>query len=166
MMRLLAAASAIALFALLRLATSAPAVAVAGLVGLLLAAVAIAVPWRWPATAAASVFLAGYATGLWIERMPVSVVPALGFGLALLVLLEAVDLACRVRGASVSGRVVRSALGWWAVLGVGSLLAVILALALAGGLAGTLPAAASPLLAAVGALVSVLTIAALCRRVS
>jgi hypothetical protein len=161
MMRLLAAASAGALFVLLCLATPARAVAV---VGLLLAAVAIAVLWRWLATAAACVFLVGYAVALWIERRPVDVLPPLGFGLALVLLLEAVDLACRTRGATIHGGVVRAALGRWAVLGAGSLLTVILTMELAARLAGALPAVASPLLAVAGALGSVLVLAALCRR--
>jgi xanthosine utilization system XapX-like protein len=164
MMRLLAAASAGALFVLLCLATPARAVAVVGLVGLLLAAVAIAVLWRWLATAAACVFLVGYAVALWIERRPVDVLPPLGFGLALVLLLEAVDLACRTRGATIHGGVVRAALGRWAVLGAGSLLTVILTMELAARLAGALPAVASPLLAVAGALGSVLVLAALCRR--
>jgi hypothetical protein len=163
-MRLLAAASAVALFVLLRLTTPAPAVAVAGLVGLLLATVAIAALWRWPATAAGCVFLAGYATALWIESMPVNVVPALGFGLALFFLLESVDLACRVRGATSEGGVVHSALGRWIGLGAGAFVAAMLAMALATLFATALPAVASPLLAAAGALGSVWVLAAIIRR--
>jgi hypothetical protein len=164
MMRLLAAAAAVALFALLRLTTAAPGVTWAGLVGLGVTAVAIAALWRWPATAAACLFLAGYAAALWIERAPVSVVPALGFGLALLVLLQAVDLACRARGATVGARVLRVTLGRWVGLGAGALLVAMLAMALATSLATALPAVASPLLAAVGGLGSVLVLAVLIRR--
>jgi hypothetical protein len=164
MMRLLAAASAVALFVLLRLTTPAPAVTVAGLVGLLLTAAAIAALWPWLATAAACVFLAGYAAALWIEGAPVNVVPALGFGLALLLLLEAVDLAGRGHGATVDAGVVRSALGRWIGLGAGVLVAAMPAMALATLLAPALPAVASPLLAAAGALGSVLVLAALLRR--
>ncbi|MEX2222486.1 MAG: hypothetical protein WEG40_11880 [Candidatus Rokuibacteriota bacterium] len=166
MIRLLAAASAVALLALVLLTTRAPAVAAVGLVGLLLAAVAIAARWRRLATAAACVFLVGYAAALWLERMPVSIGPAVGFGLALVLLLEAVDLACRVRGATVDGGVVRAALARWLALGAGALVALILAMALAALLATALPAAAAPLLAAAGALGSVLVLAALIRRAS
>ena len=164
-MRLLAAASAVALFVLLRLTTPVPAVAVAGLVGLLLATVAIAARWRWFATAAGCVFLAGYSAALWIERVPVNVVPALGFGLALFFLLESVDLACRVRGATIEGGVVHSALGRWIGLGAGAFVAATLAMTLATLFATALPAAASPLLAAAGALGSVWVLAAIIRRV-
>jgi xanthosine utilization system XapX-like protein len=164
MMRLLAAASAVALFVLLLLTTPAPAVALAGLVGLLLATVAIVALWRWLATAAACVFLIGYATAVWIESMPVSIGPALGFGLGLLFLLEAVDLACRVRGATVNGGVVRSVLGRWIALGTGTFVAAMLAMALATFFAAAVPAAASPLLAAAGALGSVWVLATLVRR--
>ncbi len=164
-MRLLAAASAVALFVLLRLTTPAAVVAVAGLVGLLLATVAIAARWRWFATAAGCVFLAGYAAALWIERVPVNVVPALGFGLALFFLLESVDLACRVRGATIEGGVVHSALGRWIGLGAGAFVAATLAMTLATLFATALPAAASPLLAAAGALGSVWVLAAIIRRV-
>ncbi len=164
MMRLLAAASALALFGLLRLTTPAPAVAGAGLVGLLLAAVAIAALWRWLATAAACVFLTGYATALWIESAPVNVVPALAFGLVLFFLLESVDLACRARGATIEGGVVPSALGRWLGLGVGAFAAAMVAMALATLVATALPAVASPLLAAAGALGSVWVLAAILRR--
>ena len=164
MMRLLAAASAVVLFVLLLLTTPAPAVAVAGLVGLLLATVAIAALWWWLATAAACVFLIGYATALWIDRLPVRIVPALGYGLVLLFLLEAVDLACRVRGATVDGAVVRSVLGRWIALGIGAFVAAMLAMALATVFAAAVPAAASPLLAAAGALGSVWVLATLVRR--
>jgi hypothetical protein len=164
MMRLLAAASAVTLFVLLLLTTRAPAVAVAGLVGLLLATAAIATLWRWLATAAACAFLVGYATALWIEHRPARIVPALGFGLALLFLLEAVDLACRVRGATVDGGVVRSVLGRWIALGAGALAAAMLAAALATSAAAAVPGAASPLLAAAGALGCVWVLATLVRR--
>jgi hypothetical protein len=164
MMRLLAAASALGLVVLLLLTTRAPAVAVAGLVGLLLATVAIAALRRWLATAAACVFLIGYATALWLDRLPVSIVPALGFGLVLCFLLEAVDLACRVRGATVTGGVVRAVLARWIVLGAGTFVAAMLAMALATFFAAAVPAAASPLLAAAGALGSVWILATLVRR--
>jgi xanthosine utilization system XapX-like protein len=164
MMRLLAAAAALVLFALLRLTTPAAPVAVAGLVGLLLTAMAIAALWRWAATTAACVFLSGYAAALRIERAPVDVAPALGFGLALLLLVEAVDLAGRVRGATVEGVVVGSALGRWVGLGAGTLVTAMLAMALAASLAAALPAGASPLLAGAGALGCVWVVAALIRR--
>lgn len=163
MMRLLAAASAVASFMPVFFTTRAPAVAGAALVGLLLAAMAIAAGWRWLATAAAGVFLVGYAAALWIERRPVSVIPAVGFGLALVLLLEAVDLAGRLRGATATGGVVRATIGHGLALGAGAFVAVILAMALATFLATALPAVASAPLAAAGVLGSVLILAALIR---
>ena len=73
MTRLLAAASAVALFVLLRLTTPAPPVIGVGLLAVGLSAVAIAATWRWAATSAAVVFLLGYAAALGIERRPVDV---------------------------------------------------------------------------------------------
>ena len=91
MTRLLAAASAGALFLLLRLTTAAPPVVAVGLVAAGLAAVAVATTWRWAATWAAVVFVIAYAAALRIERRPLDAGAALGFGLALLLLLGAVD---------------------------------------------------------------------------
>ena len=159
MTRLLAAGFAVALFVVPLLTTPAPAVAAIGSAGLLLAAVAIAAPWRWPATAAACVFLADYAAALWVASGPVNVVGAAGFGLALLLLLEAVDLARRVRGATVDAAVVLSELGRWIGLGVGALAAAGLTMLLASSLATTLPPVVSPLLAAAGALGAIVILA-------
>lgn len=164
MIRLLAAASAAALFAVLRLTTPSAVVLWVGLLGLALAAVAIAARWRWAATAAAVVFLVGYALALQLGSRPVELGAALSFGLALVLLLGAVDLAGRARGATVHGPVLGTTLAPWIALGAGSFLAATLAMELAAALAGTLPAMASPLLAAAGALVSVLILAALFRR--
>ena len=111
MTRLLAAAAAGALFLLLRLTTPAPPVIGVGLLAVGLSAVAIAAAWRWAATSAAVVFLIGYAAALAIEQRPVDVGAALGFGLALVLLLGAVDLSARARGASLHGRVVGATLG-------------------------------------------------------
>ena len=164
MIRLLAAVSAAALLALLRLTSRAEVVLWVGLLGLALAAVAIAAGWRWAATAAAVVFLVGYTVALRLESRAVEPGAALGLGLALLLLLGAVDLARRARGATVHGPVVGATLVRWIALGAGSFLAAPLAMGLAAAVAGTLPAAASPLLAAAGGLGSVLVLAALLRR--
>ena len=162
MIRLVASGSAIALSALV--AFTAPELAMAALAGLLLAAVAIIARWRWLATSVACTFLVVYTAALLSVRAPLTIAPALGFGLALVVLLEAADLAIRVRAASVEGGVVRWALARWVGLGAGVFVAAVLAVALAGSLAPTLPDATSPLLAAAGALVSVLILASLVRR--
>ena len=159
MIRLLAAAFAVVLFVVLLLTAPMPAVAGAGLLGVSLTVLAVGARWRWPATAAACVFLADYAAVLWMARGPVNVVGAAGFGLALLVLLQAVDLACRVRGTTVNAALVLSELGRWIGLGTAALVAVVLAVALANSLATTVPAAAAPLLAAAGAVGAVLILA-------
>ncbi|MFI5373321.1 MAG: hypothetical protein ACHQ8D_01640 [Candidatus Rokuibacteriota bacterium] len=164
MIRLLAAASAAALFAVLRLSTPSLVVVWVGLLGLALAAVAIVARWRWAATAAAVVFLVGYALALQLEGRPVDPGAALVLGLALLLLLGAVDLARRARGATVHGPVVGATLARWIALAAGSFLAATLAMELAAAVAGTLPVMASPLLAAAGGLGSVLVLVALFRR--
>ncbi len=164
MIRLLGTAFAAVLFVVPLLTTPIPAVAVAGLVGLLLAAVAIAALRRWLATAAAGVFLADYAAALWVAGTPMNVVGAAGFGLALLFLLESVDLGRRALGATVDAAVVRSHLGRWIGVGGGTLVAAALAMALANSLATTVPPVVSPLLAAAGALGIVLVLAVVITR--
>ena len=151
---------AVALFVVPVLTTPAPAVAVIGLVGLLLAAVAIATLWRWPATAAACVFLADYAAALWLADAPVSVVGAAGFGLALLLLLESVDLARRMRDATVDAGVARSLVARWFGFGAAMLVATFSAMPLAIPLAALVPFAAAPFVAAAGVLGAVLALAA------
>jgi hypothetical protein len=110
------------------------------------------------------VFLIGYAAALGIERRPVDVGTALGFGLALILLLGAVDLSARARGASLHGRVVGATLGRFVGLGAGALAAALLAMALATGMASALTSTTAPLLAAAGALAFVWSLAALVRR--
>jgi hypothetical protein len=162
MIRLVAALSAVVLCVVVALAS--PLVSVAALAGLLPAAVSILARWRGLAVAAACGYLVVYAGALAIERAAPSVVPALALGLALVVFLDAVDLSARLRAATIGDRVVRSALGRWAGLGLGVVLTAMLALAMAGPLAAVLPVAVSPPMAAAGALASVLIVAALIRR--
>jgi hypothetical protein len=164
MTRLLAALAAGALVLLLWLTTPARPVVVVGLLGLALTAVALAACWRWAATAAAIVFLAGYALALRLASRPAEVVPALGFGLALLLLLGAADLTGRARGAAVRGPVVGATVGRWVMLGAAAAVAATVAMMLAAVLATTLPSEASPLLAAGGALAGVWILAALVRH--
>lgn len=164
MIRILAAASAVALIALLRLTSRSEVVLWVGVAGLTLAAVALAAGWRWAATAAAVLFLVGYTLALGLERRPLEPGVALGFGLALLLLLAAVDLTARARGATVRGPVLGRTVARWTALGAGSLLAATLAMELAAAAAEALPVMASPLLAAAGGLGSVLVLAAILRR--
>jgi hypothetical protein len=162
MIRLVAAVSAIALYGLLVLAS--PVDPAAGLAGLVPAAAAIVTGWRWMATVAACGFLVVYTAALSIERSAPGIAPALALGLLLVLFLEAVDRSARLHAATVEGGVVRSMLGRWIGLATGVGVIAILTAALAGPLAATLPDAVSPLLAAAGALVSVLIVAALVRR--
>ena len=159
MIRLLAVAFASVLFVVLLLTKPMPAVAGAGVLGVLLTLLAVSARWQWPATAAACVFLTNYAAALWMAGGPVNVVGAAGFGLALLLLLQAVDLACRVRGATVDATLILSELGRWIGLGAAALVAVIVTVALANSLATTVPAVVSLLLAAAGAFGAVLILA-------
>ncbi len=162
--RALAVAAVLGALALVRLATAVPAVLQAALVGVALAALAIAMGWRWAASAAAVVLLVAYAAALCIEDRRLAVEPALAFGLTLVLLLGAVDLIARTRGAHLVGPVVAATLGRWLALVGGTVAAALVALALAGGLAVALPSTVAPLLAAAGALAGIWVLAALIRR--
>ncbi|HEV8439571.1 MAG TPA: hypothetical protein VGT40_15895 [Methylomirabilota bacterium] len=163
MIRLLAALFAAVVFVLPLLTMPARAVAVIGSLGLLFTAGAIVALRRWLGTAAACVFVAEYATAVWMGTASVHVVEAVGFGLALLFLLQAIDLACLVSGASVDATVIRAELARWIGLGVAALVTAGVALPLAGSLATTMPANIAPLLAAIGALAALLALAAVIR---
>jgi hypothetical protein len=159
MIRLAAAAFAVVLFVLPVLTAPIPAVMVAGVIGLLLAAVGIATLWRWPVTAAACVFLTDYAAALWLADAPLSVGGAAGFGLSLLLLLEAVELARCMRHATVDASVTRSQLAHWIGFGIATLVTASLALPVAASLAGLVPFSAAPFVAAAAALGAVLALA-------
>ena len=155
MIRLAAAGFAAVLFVLPVLTAPIPAVMVAGLIGLLLAATGIATLWRWPVTAAACFFLTDYATALWLADAPVSIGAAAGFGLSLLLLLEAVELARCMRHATVDGSVARSQIAHWIGFGVATLVTTLLAMPVAAAFAGLVP-----FVAAAAALGAVLALAA------
>jgi hypothetical protein len=159
MIRLGAGAPALALFVLAVLTAPIRPVALIGLAGLLLAAVGIAAHWRWPVTAGACIFLTDYTAALLTAGGPVSVAGAAGFGLALLLLLQAADLARRVHRATVGAGVVRSQLARWIGLGAATLATTLVIVALAGAFAASVPFAAAPLLAAAGALGAMLALA-------
>ena len=138
-------------------------VIVPGAVGLLLAAFGIVTLWRWPATVAACVFLCDYALALSVAAAPVGLLPAAGFGVALLGLLHSLELARCARRASVHAGVARSQLAGWIVFLAGTAAAVTLAMIAAVGVAPALPFPAAPILAAAGALGVVLALAAALR---
>ena len=158
MTRLAAAAAAVILFVVPLVAATMSAVAMAGGIALLLAAVGIATLWRWPLTAAACIFVTNYAVALWVTGPSVSVVGAAGFGLALLLLLQSVELARCARHAALDG-VVRSQLVGWMVFGAATVGTALLIMTLARGLATTVPFTAAPLVAGAGALGVVLGVA-------
>ena len=160
MSRLAAVLSALVLFSVPLLTAAMPAVAAAGLMGLLLAAVGIAGLWRWPVTAAACVFLTDYAGALWMAGAPLSVVGAAGFGFALLLLLQSVELGRRLRHATVEVGVLRSQIARGVGFGAATLGATLLVMGLAGAFAASVPFAAAPFVAAAGALGVVLAVAA------
>ena len=160
MIRLAAAAFAAVLFVLPVLTAAVPVVTVAGLVGLLLAVLGIATLWRWPVTSAACVFLTDYAAALWLADAPVSVGGAAGFGLSLLLLLQSVELARCMRHATVDAGVARSQIAQWIGFGVATLVTTLLAMPVAAALAGLVPFAAAPFVAAAATLGTVLALAA------
>ncbi len=160
MIRLPALLFALVLFIVPFLTAPIPAVAVTGLIGLCLAAVGIAALRRSLVTAAACVFLTDYAAALWVAGASVSVAGAAGFGLSLLLLLEAVELGRRVRHAAVGTGVVRSQIVRGVGFGAATLAATMLVKALASALAVSVPFAAAPFVAALGALGVVLAVAA------
>jgi hypothetical protein len=131
-----------------------------GLAGLVLTLVGMVTLWRWPVTAAACLFLTGYATTLWLADAPVSVVAATSVGLALLFLLQSAELARATRGASVGAGVVRSQALRGMAFGAATLVTALLVTTGAGALAGAVPFATAPFLAAAGALGVVLALAA------
>jgi hypothetical protein len=160
MIRLVAAAFAVALCGAPLRAAPIPPVILAGLVGLLLAAAGIATLRRGLTTAAACVFLTDYAAALWIAGGPPSIGGAAGFGLALLFLLETVEMGRRARHATVGARVARSLIARGVGVGAATLAASMLVMTVAGATAASIPFAAAPLVAAAGAFGAVLAVAA------
>lgn len=164
MIRLAAVACAAVLFALPLLTAATPVVVTIGLTGSLLAAVGIAALWPRPVTAAACLFLTAYAAALWVAGAPVSVVRAAGFGLALLVLLQSVELGRRMRRATVGAGVVRSQIAGWVRFGAATLAGTMLAMALTGAAAASVPFALAPVVAAAGALGVVVALSTVVKR--
>jgi hypothetical protein len=165
MIRLVPAAIALAAFAVPLAAATHRVVAGVGLVGLLLVAVGIVALWRWPFSAAAAVFLGEYGAALLLAGdAPPSLVASVGFGLAILLLLQSSDLAVRARRAIGGLAVLRAQLARWLVLGGGGLAGAALSVGLAIVLAPLLAAAAAPFLAGAAALGIVVVAAAIVVR--
>jgi hypothetical protein len=164
MIRLVPLVFAGAAFAVPVLASQERAVAAIGLVGLLLAMSGIIGSWRWPITGAAGAFLLAYAVALLVADPPPSIAVSAGLGLAIFLLLQSADLAFRTRRTAADLTVLLVQFGRWILLGGGVLMTAVLGLGLAAALAASLPAAASPFLAAAGALGIVISIAAIVAR--
>jgi len=135
-----------------------------GGLGLALAMVGSGGLWRSPLIAAACVFVVDYAGALWLARAPLGMGGAVAFGLALLLLLASIELGRGCRRATVDARVWRSQLAGWLGFSTATLGATLLGLSLAGGLAASIPSAAAPFLAGLGALGVVLALAAIVKR--
>ena len=159
MIRVAAVAAALVLFVLPQITAPIPVVLAAGVIGLVLAATGMATLWRWPGTAAACIFVTDYALALWVGGPSVGVVEAAGFGLALLVLLQSLELARCARHATVDAGVVRSLIVGWTGFAAATMAIAMLIMALARGVAAAIPFAAAPLVAAACALGVVLALA-------
>ena len=152
MIRVPAAAFALVLFVIPCVVAPMKPVAVVGGLGLVLAGVGIGGLWRWPVSAAACVFLIEYAVALSVVRASLRVGGAVAFGLALLLLLESIELGRGLRRATVDSRVIRSQIAAWLGFTTATLGATLLGLTLAGDLAASIPFAAAPFLAGLAAL--------------
>jgi hypothetical protein len=135
-------------------------VAIAALLALLMAALGIALCWRWATTAAACAFLTAYAGAVWVmdapgaaalDIDPARVMLSAGFGLGLVLMLHAVDLARALRHAAIQPGVVRSVASGWAALGAATLAATALVAAVARGVTPAIPFGVAPLTAAAAA---------------
>jgi len=164
MIRVPAAAFALVLFVIPWTIAPTKPVVIAGGAGLTLASVGIGGLWRWPLLVAACAFLIEYAAALSLARAPLGIGGAVAFGLALLLLLASIELGRGCRRATVNARVLRSQIAAWLGFTTATLGATLLGLSLAGGLVASIPSAAAPFLAGLGALGVVLALAAIVKR--
>lgn len=164
MTRALAVLAAAVLFLVPVLQAPETAVAVLGGAGVALAVAGIAGRWPRLVAVAAALFVSGYAVAVRGPTVPASILPAAGFGLALLLLLQAADLARGARRAVVDPGVVRARTGAWVGLGAATVGATMLGTGVARGLAESVPHEAAPFVAAAGALGILLAMAAIVRQ--
>lgn len=166
MMRVAPAIAAVILFAVPYQATPTAVVAGAGTLALLLAALGIVTLWRWPVTAAACTFLTAYALALWLAGPALRILGAVAFGLALLLLLQSLEVARCARRAVVDAGVVRSQLVAWTGLAATLLGTTVVVIVLARGMAGAIPFTVAPVIAAAGGLGVLLVLAAALTRIA
>ena len=128
-------------------------VAAVGALAMALSFAGLLALWIPALTAGAALALAEYALALWLAGGPPDLLPAIAFGVELLLLLEAADFARRFRGVAVSPSVIRShARSWSGIAGV----AAGSALVLGAGASALAPLLGHPIAAAAGALVAFL----------
>ena len=161
MIRIPATVFALVLFVIPFVVAPMKPVAVVGGLGLVLAGAGIGGLWRWPVTSAACVFLIEYAVALSVARASLRVGGGVAFGLALLLLLESIELGRGLRRATVDARVIRSQVTAWLGFTTATLGATLLGLTLAGDLAASIPFAAAPFPAGLAALGVVFALVAL-----
>jgi hypothetical protein len=164
MMRLATAGFALVAFVVPMLTARPRALIVAGLIGLLLTAIGIATLWRWPITVAACGFSIAYAAAVWPASARPSVGGATAFGLSLLLMLHSAELARCTRRSTVAAGIIRSQTVAWLGFAAGTLSAALLIMALAAGFVASIPIGAAPLMAAAGALGTLLVLAAMAMR--
>lgn len=152
MMRLAAGLFSGAVFLLPLIVTPTRTVLLIGVAGTICAALAIVTLRRRLSTLAACAFVTQQAIAVWERGGAVDVVGAIGFGLALLLMLQSMDVARCVHGATVGRGVIVAQCARWAGLAFIMVLAAGGAVPAARVLARNVPAAFAPVLAVVGAL--------------
>jgi len=158
MTRLVACFGAIVLFAIPLLVTIPAALVVAGVMALLVAVVGIVTYHPRAVTVAACAFLGIYTAALLVAGAPVDLAGAVGEGLALLLMMQGAELSRSARRATVNETVLRSQAVGWTVFGASTVVAAGLVMLVAQAVAGAIPFAAAPLIAALGALGVVLAL--------
>jgi hypothetical protein len=152
MMRFAALGAALALFAMPLRSTLMPGIVAAGVVALAIAAIGIATLRRSFVTVAACGFLVDDTVALWVSGESMHLSRAVGVGLALVLLVQAVELARSARAATVDGSVLTSQLTGWMVFATATLASTAVVTLVARALAGAVPFSAAALVAALGAL--------------
>jgi hypothetical protein len=155
--------AALVLFGLPLLIVMPGAAVLVGGIAALLTVIGLALRRRGPLTVAACMFLANYTVALWVTGVPVDLTSAVGEGLALLLLLQTAELSRASHRATVDHAVVRSQVVGWAVFGAGTLVTAGAVMTVAYVLAGRLPFAFAPVVAAAGALGIVVALTGIAR---